>query len=586
MRAGSARYPAGHAGIVIDELDLTKWLPEREISIGKLAAAARVYATDSTADLLLRVVAATITDASQAKHQLHGLDLFNALNRRSGGQLTNWIAELSQDARYTNTHPWHDLEEDDPAAQELEALTLAPVILPHILVALLHELVKWQRGHAWNSCLRIGPGTQGWALYLSERRRFTPGELGMPARAILDATADAEILGLLFGEEIALQQAEITPPPGTHHVAVRTGKRYGKVSLTLQRKDDRPNRDLQRAIAEARYILRDLDPEGLIQATHSIGLISFKGCVDQLGEALGIPEHRRLHFWAARGSNALEDCAILLVIGTPCVNPATIARLAHALWQDDPEPISDATELDEHGIRHYVDPRMQRLSDHLTRAELTQCAHRSRALRAARTVVTFCLGDIDYLPATQTITDLPQLTADGRDIWAERREREQQRLDQAHRELEESGRSIHLLTVRELKAAAHVSTDAAAEYLRLARESSAQDHAQGTHPPPTSVLLLYLKIHIVFLMAEQVQNNPLNKWPPRCRLDLKRRSWRMGRQQAMRRWSWARLVSEKGDRPGSASCGWQGFRLLSASVSVRLLRSSGKGQIVPGLVRL
>lgn len=63
-----------------------------------------------------------------------------------GVKLANWIGELAQDTRYTNTHPWHDLEEDDPAAAELEAAILAPVVLPHLVVALMSELVKWQRG--------------------------------------------------------------------------------------------------------------------------------------------------------------------------------------------------------------------------------------------------------------------------------------------------------------------------------------------------------------------------------------------------------------------------------------------------------
>ncbi len=486
----ATRYPAQHEGIIIDELDITKWLPEREINIARLSAAARVYPTDSTADLFLRAVAAVITDASQARQQLHGQELFNALDRRTSNRLTNWIAELAQDPRYTNTHPWHELEEDDPIALENEAANLAPVVLPHILVALMGELVNWQRGSAWNSTIRIGPSSHGWAIHVTERRTFTPGESGLPARAILDATADSEILSRLFREQIQLVQAEIEPPPGTRHIAIRSGKRYGKTSLCKIHKDgSRP--DLARAIAEARYILRKEDPDGQERQAQRIGIISFLGCVDTLGEALDIPPERRLHFWAARGSNTLEDCTILLIIGTPTIHPATVARLARALWADDPEPINPESNPDGQGIRRYIDPRMQRLNDYLTRAELTQCAHRSRALRAARTVITFCLGNIDYLPATETITDLPALTPEGREVWKVRREREHQALEQARQEIEQSGRSIHMLTVRELKAAAGVSTDAAAEYLRQARDVTQPCHdGQETHTPHTHTCVL------------------------------------------------------------------------------------------------
>jgi hypothetical protein len=475
----NTRYPAGHDGIVMDEADITKWLPEREINLDRIATAARVYinAPECSAYRLLRAVEAAIAEAGQAKQKLHGLQLFNALDRHTGGQLANWTAELEQDGKYTNTHPWYKIEETDPEHQELEVVTLAPVTLPHILVALLKEREKWLRnresGQQWNSCVRVGPGPHGYALYISERRRFTPGDEGLPPRIILDATADEEILSRLFGEKIRLERREAEAAEGTRHLAIRTGKRYGKKALCSVRKDgSRPY--LARAIAEARYLLRELDGDGQAQAEQKIGLISFKGCVDLLGEALNIPPECRLHFWAARGSNQLQDCTILLVIGTPTVAPATVTRLARALWQDDPEPISEKREPDDQGIQRYIDPRMRRIDDHLTNAELTQCAHRSRAIRAPRTVVTFGIGQVDYLPVPETIIDLPRLTPDGYNEWEARREEERQRLDQARELLEEQGKSIHMITVRELKAAAHVGTNATVEYLQQARELAQQ----------------------------------------------------------------------------------------------------------------
>ena len=95
---------------------------------------------------------------------------------------------------------------------------------------------------------------------------------------------------------------------------MRTGKRYGKTSLTA-----RHGRDLARAIAECRYLLRELDPDGTHLAAERVGLITFKDCKAAMAEALGIPAHRTGHFWGMRGSNALEECDILLVVGTPAV---------------------------------------------------------------------------------------------------------------------------------------------------------------------------------------------------------------------------------------------------------------------------
>jgi hypothetical protein len=135
---------------------------------------------------------------------------------------------------------------------------------------------------------------------------------------------------------------------------------------------------------------------------------------------------------------------------------------------------------------------MERVNSYLTRAELTQCAHRSRALRQARTVVTFCLDTIDYLPATETVNDLPQLTPEGRERWTASRQAEREKIQTACHLLEEEGRTIHMLTVRELKAAAQVSTDAAAEHLRQARKLAQQerDQAGNTHTHTHTICVL------------------------------------------------------------------------------------------------
>ena len=91
-----------------------------------------------------------------------------------------------------------------------------------------------------------------------------------------------------------------------------------------------------------------------------IGLITFQSVEQEIGEALGIPEERRGHFWAERGSNKKEDCDILLVIGTPTLPPDELARLARALYADDPTPIDEATVIED-GVRVYLDPRMRHL---------------------------------------------------------------------------------------------------------------------------------------------------------------------------------------------------------------------------------
>lgn len=73
-------YPAQHDGIVIDELNPSAWLPELPLTVGKLHAATAAVVEGLTADLLLRAVQATLTDAAQARTPLHGRALFDALD--------------------------------------------------------------------------------------------------------------------------------------------------------------------------------------------------------------------------------------------------------------------------------------------------------------------------------------------------------------------------------------------------------------------------------------------------------------------------------------------------------------------------
>jgi hypothetical protein len=194
-------------------------------------------------------VQATLTDAAQAKTFFTGRTLFDALDRRCSGQLAAWLGALCQQPEVTDSHPWPGgLDIYDPNAVQVSA-SLPPVVLPHLWLALAQELSRWQQpGGDWNSCLRIGPTARGpeMALYLTSARRFgLPRTGALPPRALIDGTGDEELLALLFEMEITMLRAEVDPPPNKRHLAVRTGKRYGKTSLT-----SRNGQSLSRASAQ------------------------------------------------------------------------------------------------------------------------------------------------------------------------------------------------------------------------------------------------------------------------------------------------------------------------------------------------
>lgn len=458
-------YPAKHEGIILDELDPAAWLQEREVTVERLHTALLQYSPESTADKFLRILQGLLTDTAQRSTPLYGKALFDALNQASGDKLIDWLARLDQSAQNRDAHPFVEI---DPYAEgeEHRVQSLAPVLMPHLLQAFMAELVRWQKGENWNSLIRIGPAIHGggYALYITQPLQFTPGKDGtLPPTILLDATADQEIHSRLFGRPLKINRVEVDPAPGTRHIAIRSGKRYGKTSLTTKRKDGSANKDLQRSIAECRYMLQRIDPTGEAIRSESVGIISFMGCVDAMGEALDIPEHRRGHYWGIRGSNALEDCSILLLVGTPSLRPDELLRQARALYRDDPELIKETTPEEYKQTKQHTDSRLQHYAEYMTNSELTQAAHRNRPVRYEnRTVVSFCLGDIDFLPITETIVELPYLTVEGEDRYDVRRQNEQERLEKAYIELSQNS---HKPTQSEIAKVAKVRKQTVVEWM-------------------------------------------------------------------------------------------------------------------------
>jgi primase-polymerase (primpol)-like protein len=458
-------YPAQHEAIILDELDPSSWLPEREVTLEKLHDTLIQYEPNSCADTFLRTLQGLLTDCAQEGTSLYGKALFDALDQKLHGRLTETLGVLDKNAYNRNAHPYIEIDPDDPE-EETRVQHLASVLMPHLLRALMSELVKWQHGQEWNSCLRIGPGHgTDYRLYITEPVQFVPDKDGhLPPVILLDATADEEVHSCLLGRKITIEHALIHPAPDTQHIAIRSGKRYGKTALTTQRKDGSANRDLQRAIAEAKYMLQKLDPDGEQIRSEKVGIISFLGCVDAMGEALGIPEHRRGHYWGIRGSNALEDCSLLLLIGTPTLQPDELLRQARALYRDDPLLLQETSPEQWKQTGEHTDPRLQHYAEYTTNAELTQAAHRNRPIRhEKRTVVSFCSGDIDFLPATETITELPYLTPEGEDSSEARRKDQEARLEKAYADLTKDGKQP---TQEELRKAAKVRKATAAQWMR------------------------------------------------------------------------------------------------------------------------
>jgi hypothetical protein len=463
-------YPKRHEAIIIDETPLQNWLKERTIGqdvLQKLLVWPGLFSSpdlDYYALCLLKAVRDVLTGAERTNTLLRDKRLFEALNAACHGKLAEFVAKLSSDGYLMNQRPGvrFDLDKADAFQQ---ASQLPPVVFPHLLAALVAEIPNWRSGKLeWNGCLRVC-GPREWALRIIEPRRFTVGEGEMlPPITVLDATADDELLSRLLDIPVqVVREDDVVPPPHMRHIAVRTGRRYSKSSLVGWAKSKK--QELQSVINEARYLLNELDPDSTLRQDGKVGLISYRECVGQLGAALDVPENRQAYFYALRGENRLEDCAVLFVIGTPTPPIDAMEWWARALYRNDDLPI-DPTADKVDGVWRYRDARMQRVAEHLSQSELSQAAHRNRPLRAdRRTVVTLCQGEVEYLPATEVITSFPQLTDTG-EMVPPRSQADAETLRSAWERIVARGEKP---SVRRLKQEAEVGTDRVVAWLREVR---------------------------------------------------------------------------------------------------------------------
>jgi hypothetical protein len=74
-------------------------------------------------------------------------------------------------------------------------------------------------------------------------------------------------------------------------------------------------RGLARAIAECRYLLRELDPEGTARAAAQVGLVTHKDCERALAFAAQIQRVKRLVLLELLGFFVIFTCMILMRFG-------------------------------------------------------------------------------------------------------------------------------------------------------------------------------------------------------------------------------------------------------------------------------
>src|SRR6185437_9282701 len=97
--------------------------------------------------------------------------------------------------------------------------------------------------------------------------------------------------------------------------------------------------DMGTLIGRARKYLYEMAPERPAVVTH-------KHMQEQVARELGIPIERVLYFGNMRGSNALRDADVLLVIGTPGMSPPDAYWMACAAFRGEGKPPSQRMKME------------------------------------------------------------------------------------------------------------------------------------------------------------------------------------------------------------------------------------------------
>jgi primase-polymerase (primpol)-like protein len=510
------KAPARHEAIWKDEIDLCRVITHRHFTGHELQSEYKIkFYPGSTAHqlgLALDIILQDVTKRELARRkeiktklasgatltrrerqslrrskpvELTSAELFQAVERiakQQGQSLEGWLISLSQHGEYTNTHPYEEIDPDDPYSL-MQVGTLPQLCLPYIVRTMLAELEEWQyyraSGEKWNGHLGINLTAKGYAVSVTEMPVLPKDENGRTPFAVFsDGTIKKKYVSLAYNipeNAISEDREQLPVAPETRLIEPSNSPRYGKTDLMREKTDPQTGNtiypDRNRAIAQARYLLKKQDPSGAELAAGRVGLITFKGAVDSIGDALGIKPERRMWFWGSRGSNKLADCTILLLIGTPTMRPSETIAQARDLYRYDPVVISDEWECDPaSGRPRYKDARVQELCEHQINAETTQCAHRIRPIQyESRTIINLGHGQIADMHGAELIADpLPaQVTPQGQAKKDANLEAALSRLLLAHEQLQQSGSRV---TTRSLQAQAGVQMALVCSWLKEQRE--------------------------------------------------------------------------------------------------------------------
>ncbi|MCA9980570.1 MAG: hypothetical protein KDD89_07055 [Anaerolineales bacterium] len=328
----------------------------------------------------------------------------------SGKRLLDQIGDLLRDV-------WalvDDVSRLMPAMPQISARSdadnLPAWFLPDLLVLLVGEWEAWRQGQQdWLARVEIENG-----LLILHNRREAWKKLP-PRLVIIDATANVDLYRQMFPErEIEVYEPNVQMTGEVHQI---TCNYNGAGTFKDEAK-----------LAELVELTRVL-----VRGYELPGIVTYKSATEAF--QLAFPHALVAHFGGQRGSNALESCDVLVVVGTYSPPDGEIMRIAKTLNRERLRPFSvEETDKglipirteklcaynirDEHGrVAHRVvsglwnDPDLHAVMNAKRGAEMVQAVHRARPL--TRDVKVWLLSSVPTDIPLTAIYDDPPIAPEG-----------------------------------------------------------------------------------------------------------------------------------------------------------------------------
>jgi hypothetical protein len=228
----------------------------------------------------------------------------------------------------------------------------------------------------------------------------------MPKHIIwFDATGDPNLYELMFGRKVRVVNLR---PKMKGKIIQIIDRANGKTSLMKSKMPDGSVTSTGKT-TQAHCLINHIT-----RGCEKVGVITFKSIEDKFASE----KCEVSHFYANRGSNAMEKIPVIAVLGTPQPPLVQIETIAKSLLNDRMEPFDTSwvvedvpyRSVDSEGNRwcypvsNFRDATLRSIMEQFREYEILQSAHRNRPLTNQHVVYLLTNIPVDELPPDQIVT--------------------------------------------------------------------------------------------------------------------------------------------------------------------------------------